>query len=125
MDFNDDIDVVTVAVQHEMLAYGSETALSFASDRLKNDERVVFEAVKCAGIVLDDANPKFQNSEKYIELAVAEEPAAICCASEEKQNNPDFLKKLSEKYPKVVKFIRNREIKENIKNESKKNSNHR
>ena len=119
-EFQDDEEVVIVAVQNDALANGNETALSFASERLRNNDRVVFEALKNAGLTLADANPRFQNDERYITLAVQQEPAAIRYASKEKQNDPVFLAKLAKECPKVVKFIENKDIRAQLTQQNTK-----
>lgn len=125
-EFWDDDEIVGIAVENDPLIV--EPVFSYASDRLKNDPEMVFRAVRAAGLALEVANERFKNWDKYIELAVSQEPAAILCASEEKQNDLEFLRRLHGDFPKVLKYIKNKEIKAEIQkeqNEQKKKASNR
>ena len=143
--FADDDDVVLEAVKNETLAHGHELALSFASDRIRDNDQIVEEALRCAGLALEAASPRLQDNERTVLIAIQQDPISLGCASKRLRNSFEFLAKIIKEYPeamigageeiqndkaqilklasinpKILKYLRNKDIKKEIKHQVKK-----
>lgn len=87
---DDDISINTEGGLAEIQTYGARETLRF-HPRLKNNTRVVLEAVKEDGLALEYASPQLQNNKVVVLEAIKQNGLALEYASSELQNDPDIV----------------------------------
>lgn len=86
-DVRNDRELIKAAIMAS-----SGAALKYASPELREDQKLVLEAVKCFGSVFREASTELRNDREFVLEAVTAHSLALAGASDNHRGDPDLLR---------------------------------
>jgi len=97
--FKDDLDVVQVALSYDV------RSIYYASERLKNNEELVFEIVQKSGRTLQYVGMEIRSNRRVVLAAVRQDGMAIQYAIDTLWNDEEIVAEAIEQTPDVIDWI--------------------